>query len=139
MSVLKGFLQPSPTLQTKEVIVSERFKGEDGKVLPFKIKVIDQDENDRLINASTTTRRQKNGQVTKELSSTMYSRRLILACVVTPDLRDTELCEYYKCIDPLDVPGKMLSSGEYGTLIDAINELNGFNDEGVIEDEAKNS
>lgn len=139
MSVLKGFLQPSPTLQTKEVIVSERFKGEDGKVLPFKIKVIDQDENDRLINASTTTRRQKNGQVTKELSSTMYSRRLILACVVTPDLRDAELCEYYKCIDPLDVPGKMLSSGEYGTLIDAINELNGFNDEGVIEDEAKNS
>lgn len=139
MSVLKGFLQPSPTLQTKEVIVSERFKGEDGKVLPFKIKVIDQDENDRLINASTTTRRQKNGQVTKELSSTMYSRRLILACVVTPDLRDTELCEYYKCIDPLDVPGKMLSSGEYGTLIDAITELNGFNDEGVIEDEAKNS
>lgn len=139
MSVLKGFLQPSPTLQTKEVIVSERFKGEDRKVLPFKIKVIDQDENDRLINASTTTRRQKNGQVTKELSSTMYSRRLILACVVTPDLRDAELCEYYKCIDPLDVPGKMLSSGEYGTLIDAINELNGFNDEGVIEDEAKNS
>lgn len=139
MSVLKGFLQPSPTLQTKEVIVSERFKGEDGKVLPFKIKVIDQDENDRVINASTTTRRQKNGQVTKELSSTMYSRRLILACVVTPDLRDAELCEYYKCIDPLDVPGKMLSSGEYGTLIDAINELNGFNDEGVIEDEAKNS
>lgn len=139
MSVLKGFLQPSPTLQTKEVIVSERFKGEDGKVLPFKIKVIDQDENDRLINASTTTRRQKNGQVTKELSSTMYSRRLILACVVTPDLKDAELCEYYKCIDPLDVPGKMLSSGEYGTLIDAINELNGFNDEGVVEDEAKNS
>lgn len=139
MSVLKGFLQPSPTLQTEEVIVSERFKGEDGKVLPFKIKVIDQDENDRLINSSTITRRQKNGQVTKELNSTMYSRRLILACVVTPDLRDAELCEYYKCIDPLDVPGKMLSSGEYGTLIDAINELNGFNDEGVIEDEAKNS
>ena len=69
----------------------------------------------------------------------MYSRRLILACVVTPDLKDAELCEYYKCIDPLDVPGKMLSSGEYGTLIDAINELNGFNDEGVVEDEAKNS
>lgn len=139
MSILKGFLQPSPTLQTREVIVSDRFKGEDGKVLPFKIKVIDQDENDRLINASTITRRQKNGQVTKDLNSTMYSRRLILACVVTPDLRDAELCEYYKCIDPLDVPGKMLSSGEYGTLIDAINELNGFNDEGVIEDEAKNS
>lgn len=139
MSILKGFLQPSPTLQTREVIVSDRFKGEDGKVLPFKIKVIDQDENDRLINASTITRRQKNGQVTKELNTTMYSRRLILACVVTPDLRDAELCEYYKCIDPLDVPGKMLSSGEYGILMDAINDLNGFNDNDKIEDEAKNS
>ena len=139
MSVLKGFLQPSPTLQTKDVVISERFKGEDGKVLPFKIKVIDQDENDRLINSSMSTKRQKNGQVTKELNSTLYSRRLVLACVVTPDLRDSELCEYYKCIDPLDVPGKMLSSGEYSTLIDAINELNGFNDEEVVEEEAKNS
>ena len=30
MSVLKGFLQPSPMEETKEVIISERFKGEDG-------------------------------------------------------------------------------------------------------------
>lgn len=139
MSVLKGFLQPSPTLQTKEVVISERFKGEDGKVLPFKIRVIDQDENDRLINASMATKRQKNGQVTKELNSTLYSRRLVLACVVSPDLKDSELCEYYKCIDPLDVPGKMLSSGEYGVLMTAINDLNGFKDDAAIEEEAKNS
>lgn len=139
MSILKGFLQPSPTLQTREVIVSDRFKGEDGKPLPFKIRVIDQEENDRLIQAATKTRQHKNGQITKEFINTAYSRRLVLACVVSPDLRDAELCEYYKCIDPLDVPGKMLSSGEYGILVDAINDLNGFNDNDKIEDEAKNS
>ena len=52
MSVLKGFLQPSPMLETKEVIISDRFKGEDGKPLPFKIRTIDQSTNDRLYKAS---------------------------------------------------------------------------------------
>lgn len=138
MSVLKGFLQPSPMGETKEVIISERFKGEDGKPLPFTIRVIDQDINDRIYKASTKNRKM-NGQTIRELDSLEYGRRLILNCVTSPDFKDKELCDFYKCIDPLDVPGKMLSAGEYQRLVKAINELNGFDDDEKLSDDAKNS
>lgn len=137
MSVLKGFLQPSPMLETKEVIISDRFKGEDGKPLPFKIRTIDQSTNDRLYKASMKNYTVK-GQTFRQLDSMDYSRRLVVACTVSPDFSDTELCDYYKCIDPLEVPGKMLSAGEHAKLIEAINDLNGFNDTD-LSDEAKNS
>lgn len=138
MSVLKGFLQPTPMGETKDVIISKRFVGEDGKPLPFKIKIIDQDTNDRIYRASTKTRT-KNGQTIRELDSLEYGRRLILNCVVSPDFQDKELCDYYKCLDPLSVPGKMLSSGEYQKLVSAINKFNGFDEEESLTDEAKNS
>ena len=45
MSALKAFLQPSVAGKTKEVIVSDRFKDENGKPVPFVIKAISQEEN----------------------------------------------------------------------------------------------
>lgn len=138
MSVLKGFLQPTPMGETKDIIISKRFVGEDGKPLPFKIKIIDQDTNDRIIRAATKTYT-KHGQSFRELDSQEYGRKLILACVVSPDFQDKEMCDYYKCIDPSSVPGKMLSSGEYQKLVSAINKFNGFDEEESLTDEAKNS
>ena len=35
MSALKAFLQPTVVGKTKEVIISERFKGEDGEPVPL--------------------------------------------------------------------------------------------------------
>ena len=64
------------------------------------------------------------------------------ACVISPNFKDSELCDYYKTADPLDVPGRMLSSGEYGRLVREINNFNGFistDDElSEVEEEAKN-
>lgn len=52
MSTLKAFLQPTVAGQTKEVILSERFKEKDGTVVPFVIQAISQEENDRLCQQS---------------------------------------------------------------------------------------
>lgn len=140
MSVLKGFLQPTPAGETKDVVISKRFVGEDGKPLPFKIKIIDQDTNDRIVRAATKTYTKK-GQSFRELDPQDYGRRLILACVASPDFQDKEMCDYYKCIDPLSVPGKMLSSGEYQRLMEEINKFNGFGESELsdLSEEAKNS
>lgn len=124
--------------ETKEVVISNRFKGEDGKPLKFKIRVIDQMTNDRLIRKATKRKKVK-GETITELDHEAYAGSLILACTIEPDFRDSELCEYYREMVPENVPGKMLSSGEYRKLMDAINELNGFYDSDDIEDEAKNS
>ena len=53
MGDIKAFLQPPVTDETQEVIISKRFKGEDGKPVPFVIRVIDQATNNRLLKRAT--------------------------------------------------------------------------------------
>ena len=48
MSTLKAFLQPPVAGKTNKVIVSERFKGEDGQPVPFVIQAISQEKNEEL-------------------------------------------------------------------------------------------
>ena len=141
MGDIKAFLQPPVTDETQEVIISKRFKGEDGKPVPFVIRVIDQATNNRLLKRATKkgkTRKQSD----QELDRTLYGKLLLEACVVSPNFKDADLCAYYKTNDPLDVPERMLSSGEYNRLIRAINRLNGFTDTDEEyeedEEEAKN-
>lgn len=136
MSKLDAFLHPVEAEQTKEVIISKRFLDEKGKPAPFKIKAITQEENDRLIKLSTR-RTKENGGYIDNLDKLGYNHKLILACVVEPDLRSAELCARYGTVDPEDVAGRMLLAGEYRTLIEAILNLNGFNDD--LDEEAKNS
>jgi hypothetical protein len=137
MSVLKGFLQPSPMEETKEVIISERFKGEDGEPLPFKIRKIDTETSNALL--KQCTRNEKvHGQVIKTTDNNKYTNKLILACVIEPNFRDAEMCDYYKVINPEDVPGRMLSIGEFSRLADAIMDFNDFDTPEKIEEKAKN-
>lgn len=137
MSVLQGFLQPSPMDETKEVIISERFKGEDGRPLPFKLRKIDQETANNLLKKCQRTKT-VNGQTVRETDNAKYSNLLILQCVVEPNFRDTEMCEFYKVVDPADIPGRMLSLGEYSRLSDAIMSFNDFDTPERIEEEAKN-
>lgn len=138
---LKAFMVPSVAGETKEVYISNRFKGADGKPAPFVIRAIDQDTNDSLVR-KCTTKKTKNGVVTSEVDGTKLARMLIVECTVEPNFRDSELCEYYKTINPLDVPGRMLSVGEFNRLAKAIREMNGMlEDDEFAEamEEAKNS
>ena len=139
MGDIKAFLQPPVMDETQEVIVSKRFKGEDGRPVPFVIRVIDQATNNRLMKRAMKKDKKQKEQ---ELDRTIYGKLLLEACVVSPNFKDAELCAYYKTNDPLDVPERMLSSGEYNRLIHAINRLNEFTDTDdeyeENEEEAKN-
>ena len=138
MGNIKAFLQPPVMDETREVIISKRFKGADGKTVPFIIRVIDQEKLLR----QATKKMKSNGQIMQELDSEKYGKLLVQACVVEPNFKDSELCAYYKTMDPLDVPGRMLTVGEYNRLVFAIKELNELvtsEDElSALEDEAKN-
>lgn len=140
MGNITAFLQPPVMGETKEVMISKRFKGEDGKPVPFVIRVIDQETNGR--NIKQATRRVKmNGQVAEELDSDKYGKLLLISCVVTPNFKDAELCAYYKTTDPLDVPGRMLTVGEYTRLVQEIKKFNEIltgEELAEMEEEAKN-
>ncbi len=137
MGDIKAFLLPPVMEETKEAVITKRAKGPDGKPVPFVLRAIDQETNDRLIRRAQRTSK-VNGQTVRELDTEKYGRLLISACVIEPNFKDAELCAYYKTVDPLDVPGKMLSSGEYAKLMQEINSLNGFEDIDGLEETAKN-
>jgi hypothetical protein len=137
MGDIKAFLLPPVMEETKEAVITKRAKGPDGKPVPFVLRAIDQETNDKLIRRAQRTNK-VNGQTVRELDTEKYGKLLISACVIEPNFKDAELCAYYKTVDPLDVPGKMLSSGEYAKLMQEINSLNGFEDIDGLEETAKN-
>ena len=136
MSTLSAFLKPVKTTVEKEVIISDRFVGDDGKPVLFKVRAISQEENDALVRAATKTRNE-GGQRVERLDSVEYAQRLIVAATVSPDFRAKDICEAYGVVSPLMVPGKMLLSGEYNRLMKAITELSEF-DEAAQDEDVKN-
>lgn len=132
MSKLSAFLNPVSAEQEREVVISNRFQDEKGNPVPFRIRAITQEENDKIVNSCK--RRLKNGEDT--VDTRLLGRKLVVAATVEPDFRSAEMCEHFGTLDPLEVPGKMLLSGEYSRLMEAINDLSGFNDDAVAE--AKN-
>lgn len=140
MSDLKAFLKPSVAEMTNSVIVSNRFKDDDGNPAQFEIKSITQAQNDALIKASTKVVPGKRGQREEIFNKIQYQSRLVVECTAMPNFRDPELLQAYGVIDPLELPGKMLLSGEFAKLADAIMVVNGFEEEDpeVLREEAKN-
>lgn len=138
MDNLKAFLLPPVMEEEKEVIVSKRILDADGKPIPFRIRMIDQDTNEKL-QRRAMNRKTKNGQTLKELDSDKYVKLLIQACVCYPDFSASEVCAHYKTLDPLDVPSRMLTVGEYNRLAEEIRKFNGLDEdfEELLE-EAKN-
>lgn len=141
MGDIKAFLQPPVMDETREVVISKRFKGADGKPVPFTIRVINQETNGKLLRQATK-KAKVNGQVMQEIDNERYGKLLVSACVVDPNFRNAELCDFYKTADPLDVPGRMLTVGEYNRLVREIKELNELamtdDDFSELEEEAKN-
>jgi hypothetical protein len=137
MSILSGYLQPSPTNETRKVYVSPRFKDEDGNVLPFVIRKINQEMANSLLKKCEITKKVQ-GQVITQTDNAKYSNELILACLVEPNLKEKEVCDFYGVLNPADVPGRMFSIGEYSALADAIMEFNDLDTAETIEEEAKN-
>lgn len=137
MDKLYAFLNPIKVDEEKEVIISERFRDEEGNIVPFKIRALTQEENEALTRKSRKPIKGKNSIYSEETDYLEYGRRLIVAGTVFPDFTSSIICESYGVVDPLLVPGKMLLSGEYAALNKAILDLSGFDKE-VVEKEAKN-
>lgn len=134
MSKLSAFLHPVTVREEKEIVISDRFQDENGDPVPFKIRALTQEENDKITRQAT--RRVKNGgQISEQLDSVDFSHRMVVAATVEPDFQAKELCDAYGVVDPLLLPGRMLLSGEYAKLLKEITGFSGFNG---VEDEVKN-
>lgn len=132
---LKAFLHPAVVSEEKEIVISKRFLDDNGKPVPFKIRALTQEENEKLVKQSTRNVK-INGRATEKLDSSEFTKRLVVAGTVEPDFSSKEMCDAYGVLDPLSVPARMLLSGEFSRLAQEITELSGF--EMDIGEEAKN-
>lgn len=133
MSSLKAFLNPIQ-VESKEIIVSNRFV-EDGKVVPFTIRPITQEENKTLIKKFS----RKDKKNVETFDRTEYIQAMTASAVVFPDLSNSELQKAYGVLGESALLQKMLYVGEYAELAQAVQELSGL-DSDINEDieEVKN-
>lgn len=137
MATLSAFLHPVSANQEKEVIISTRFQDEQGNPVPFVIRALSQEENERMVK-QCTRRVKERGQTVDFFDKTAYSHQLILQSVKSPDFTQKDICDFYGVVDPALVPGKMLLTGEYNRLLDEIMDISGFQSPEEIGEEAKN-
>jgi hypothetical protein len=137
MNKLYAFLHPEIP-EEKEVIISTRFKDEEGNPVPFRIRPITGEENDALIKKCTTQKKSKNDF--RKFDAQKYNRALVVAATVVPDFRDAELCQAYGVVDPEALVTKMLLVGEYQKLSEEVLLLSGLDDDSAEDTitEAKN-
>jgi len=133
MGSLKAFLHPIQ-VENKEVFVSSRFV-EDGKLIPFIVRPITQEENKYLI--KKFSKKDKKGAET--FDRTEYVQAMTASAVVFPDLTNAELQKAYGVLGESTLLQKMLYVGEYAVLAQSIQEISGL-DKNINEDieEAKN-
>lgn len=139
MSGLSAFLaQNALKVENEKHIISDRFVDEKGNPIPWEIRALTAEEDEALRKSCTKKIRNK-GIITQETNYEEYMAKLIVECVVFPNLRDKELQESYGVLGADKLVKKMLTSGEYAELLEKVQEVNGF-DVGMDElvEEVKN-
>lgn len=125
MADLYAFLHPvKPEDVTEDVVISDRFKDQNGNVVPFKIKALTKGKVEQLARQCRVKNKSKDFDTNVELGT-----RMIVEATVYPDFTSSELCEAYGTLDPLEVVSKMLLYGEANKLAAAISKLSGTGDE----------
>ena len=127
-------------IENKKVVVSNRFKDEKGKSIPFEIKALSADENDELqrrcmVNVPVPGQR---GQYTRELDQIKYTAMLLTESVVYPDLNEAELQDSYGVRGAESLLRKMLYTGEYNKLAQEVMALSNIEVLSDLVEEAKN-
>lgn len=131
---LYGSLHPEITPE-KEVWVSDRFKGKDGIPMPFVIRPLEQEICDKIQKGCIKT--DKRGNSTFDRAK--YVDEVTAIAVVFPDLTNAELQKMYGVLGETKLLKKMLYTNEYNSLVDAVQELSGMDDDFEdLKNEAKN-
>ncbi|MBH0330130.1 phage portal protein [Brevibacillus brevis] len=133
------FMQNVETDITEEFEVSKRFKDAEGTPVPWKLRTMTEEENESIRKSAQKRVKVKGGQYTTETNNDEYLAKLAVASVVFPDLKDAELQRSYGVMGADKLLRKMLLPGEYGHLLEKVQEINGFDlDINDLKDEVKN-
>lgn len=139
MDQLAAFLAENvEKIPNKKVVVSPRFKDGKGNPIEWEIKAISCTENEDLQRQAMVSRKQPNGQVTRELDSIKYLALLVAESVVFPDLLNAKLQDSYGVKTPTELIKKMLYPREFNSLAEIVTAFSQVDNLADKVDEAKN-
>lgn len=127
-------------VENKKIVISNRFKDENGKPIPWEIRALSADENDALqahCMVNVPIPGQKN-QYTRELDQIRYTAMLLAEAVVYPELNDAELQDSYGVKGAESLLRKMLLITEYNELAKEVAALGKIEGLAELVEEAKN-
>lgn len=119
---------------------SNRIVDANGKPIPWEICCITATENAKIRKSCMTTVAVagKRGQYTQEFNPQLYLARLCVRTTVYPNLQDLELQKSYGVMSAEDLITTMLTPGEFEDYSTKVMEVNGFDSDNDLVDEAKN-
>ena len=141
MSKFAAFMaQNVEKIENHKIVVSKRFKDENGNPLEWEIRAITSDENEELQRKATVQIPVvgQRGAYTRDMDRYKYASLLCAASVVYPDLNNAELQDSYSVKSPEALLKKMLYPAEIGVLMNEINELSDLENISDAVTEAKN-
>jgi len=136
MNRLQDFLNTNPVDNlTEEVVVSSRFKDDEGNLLKFTIKAMTSQEFEEIRKASTEIRKGRK----VEFDAQKFNLKMVVNHTVSPDFKHAESMQKLGCRTPEEYVQRVLLAGEVTTLSSKIQQLSGFDVsmEDLVE-EAKN-
>lgn len=116
--------------ESQEVFISDRFKNEEGKVIPFLVKPISTERIEEIETECTKPILRKKRKVGEELDKQRYVARLMVEATVYPNFKDSALLSSYGVVDPTELVKKILHvPGEYAKLAEVVTAINGFDED----------
>lgn len=130
-------------VEERDVVVSKRFLGKDGKPAAWKIHAITPEENDAIQEQHTKMvtapgKAGRRGQMIPRLDVGKYGAALVAACVSFPDLNNAALQDSYGAKDAIALLQQMLTPGELADLQNEVSDVCGFQTLEEQVDTAKN-
>ena len=129
MSDLSAFLAENVVKEEiTEFVVSKRFLDSEGRPVAWKLKPVTA-KMDASFRKSCTYQEPipgKRGQYRERTDYDAYLTKLVAACVVFPNLNDSELQSSYGVMGAENLLTTMLKSGELSDLMYKVQEINGF-------------
>ncbi|WP_066505561.1 phage tail assembly chaperone [Abyssisolibacter fermentans] len=119
-------------------IISNRFKDEQGNPIAWEFTPVGEKRSKQLRKEATKEVKIKKNVYKDQTDYEQYLLKLAVETITYPDLHDKALQDSYGVMGAESLLQEMLISGEYTQLIQIINEVNKFDSEPELVNEAKN-
>ena len=146
---LSCFLR-KPGPQYKEFEAPSTIKDEKGNPVMIKVRILTQEEMDKIIENYSTKRAARDGKkktpivqngVLVEKQERNYARamrHIVAEAIVDPDLKSPEAMEFFECYDMSDIIYKAFPTpDEYNHVVNNVLEILGLSNDTDDEDDVK--